>query len=722
MNRLPRVFGVFKRVQKNSFVTGTIGAAGVTTLMFSNASVYAEEQNPKKLKIYDDEEPEIVLVETSTKLEESIRDTRIKIIKSSKELEKKINNITDKWIEKEKHAEKLLKEVISPDEKLMPNVLYIAVAGLAGTIVARNSNILVRIISPLLFTVSSSYYFLPKTSRNIASKLQEYEKVEDSAIDEEEDIYEDSIIVQPLANSVRSAAHSTPLPRFRSQKNYTVIHSKPFSIRLTTTILNPVFTSIAKKTPRFWRIWFNIGAFVGICVMIIGVGVIMVASWKLLIELFSNVVLDTDISSTSTKLFVNSSTTDGSNIRLRKRGLEDYNNNNLLEKKDHQVFTPVIPGITLPISHLAYYLIALLVCGMIHEAGHAISAINESLHIKSTGIFLYVLYPGAFVNLPLRTIKTLSPIRQLRIICAGVWHNAIIFLLGTLLLNIGVIKILSSATAWKSVDGIGVNVVEVEKDTPLHNFLMPSSLITKLDDYDLNYPSLESWTNYLLNNDKIEINNNGFCASEKDVTNSLDCCEISFEHPYGNSKNDSISCFKKKDLHPLKLVCLPTRPILVNINEQRCTKASDCSTISNSPLCVLPYMPAGFPRPLRIYYRDSPWINQNNDQENVLLYMGDLQVVWEIVGILQSRWSWVPLWIPMSTELIMRYTVSFSLALCVLNILPAIQLDGHYALTAILYWLFNINKDNDDRDDLSFYITSTSTDSKRKLLRIENLI
>ncbi|CAJ0906490.1 2881_t:CDS:2, partial [Entrophospora sp. SA101] len=103
---------------------------------------------------------------------------------------------------------------------------------------------------------------------------------------------------QPLANSVRSAAHSTPLPRFRSQKNYTVIHSKPFSIRLTTTILNPVFTSIAKKTPRFWRIWFNIGAFVGICVMIIGVGVIMVASWKLLIELFSNVVLDTDISST----------------------------------------------------------------------------------------------------------------------------------------------------------------------------------------------------------------------------------------------------------------------------------------------------------------------------------------------------------------------------------------------------------------------------------------
>ncbi|CAH1756094.1 2253_t:CDS:10 [Entrophospora sp. SA101] len=530
------------------------------------------------------------------------------------------------------------------------------------------------------------------------SKLIDKWIFEDSAIDEEEDIYEDSIIVfinniiqrkisdgkeeiditylklgfwfilhlityflqqklkQPLANSVRSAAHSTPLPRFRSQKNYTVIHSKPFSIRLTTTILNPVFTSIAKKTPRFWRIWFNIGAFVGICVMIIGVGVIMVASWKLLIELFSNVVLDTDISSTSTKLFVNSSTTDGSNIRLRKRGLEDYNNNNLLEKKDHQVFTPVIPGITLPISHLAYYLIALLVCGMIHEAGHAISAINESLHIKSTGIFLYVLYPGAFVNLPLRTIKTLSPIRQLRIICAGVWHNAIIFLLGTLLLNIGVIKILSSATAWKSVDGIGVNVVEVEKDTPLHNFLMPSSLITKLDDYDLNYPSLESWTNYLLNNDKIEINNNGFCASEKDVTNSLDCCEISFEHPYGNSKNDSISCFKKKDLHPLKLVCLPTRPILVNINEQRCTKASDCSTISNSPLCVLPYMPAGFPRPLRIYYRDSPWINQNNDQENVLLYMGDLQVVWEIVqvGILQSRWSWVPLWIPMSTELIMR--------------------------------------------------------------------
>lgn len=79
----------------------------------------------------------------------------------------------------------------------MPGALYISVAGLAGTIIARNrmcliiifsiklfilysvfflGNVLLRIASPLFFTIASSYYFLPKTSHNILKKIQEYEQ------------------------------------------------------------------------------------------------------------------------------------------------------------------------------------------------------------------------------------------------------------------------------------------------------------------------------------------------------------------------------------------------------------------------------------------------------------------------------------------------------------------------------------------------------------------
>ncbi|CAG8740881.1 6165_t:CDS:2 [Cetraspora pellucida] len=134
----------------------------------------------KELKIYDDPKPEIIIVKSPTRLEEGIRHTRLQISQTISDLKQHTQNVTDQWIGVEQNTEKAIKEVISPNERLMPEVLYVIVAGLAGSIAARNfvrkSNILVRITSPVLFTVVSSYYFLPQTSRNIMAKICEYEK------------------------------------------------------------------------------------------------------------------------------------------------------------------------------------------------------------------------------------------------------------------------------------------------------------------------------------------------------------------------------------------------------------------------------------------------------------------------------------------------------------------------------------------------------------------
>jgi predicted component of type VI protein secretion system len=46
--------------------------------------------------------------------------------------------VADKWIAIEQKAEKNIKEIFAQDERLMPEALYISVAGLAGTIIARN--------------------------------------------------------------------------------------------------------------------------------------------------------------------------------------------------------------------------------------------------------------------------------------------------------------------------------------------------------------------------------------------------------------------------------------------------------------------------------------------------------------------------------------------------------------------------------------------------------
>lgn len=58
---------------------------------------------------------------------------------------------------------------------------------------------------------------------------------------------------------------------------------------------------------------------------------------------------------------------------------------------------------------------------------------------------------------------------------------------------------------------------------------------------------MEKWNNFLLKNYELTKGNYGFCASEKDITPSLDCCDITAVHPYGNSENKEISCFQRSD-------------------------------------------------------------------------------------------------------------------------------------------------------------------------------
>jgi len=116
-------------------------------------------------------------VESPSRLEQGIRQARVRIAQAATDLEHRAHNVENKWIEVEQNTERTVKEVIAPNERMKPEVLYIAVAGLAGTIAARNRNILIRIASPILFTVAASYYFIPQTTRNIAAKILEHESI-----------------------------------------------------------------------------------------------------------------------------------------------------------------------------------------------------------------------------------------------------------------------------------------------------------------------------------------------------------------------------------------------------------------------------------------------------------------------------------------------------------------------------------------------------------------
>lgn len=64
-----------------------------------------------------------------------------------------------------------MKSLIASEEQLTPAVLYIGVAALTGSVLARGRSLPIRLILPPTLLIASSYHFLPKTSANISDYL-----------------------------------------------------------------------------------------------------------------------------------------------------------------------------------------------------------------------------------------------------------------------------------------------------------------------------------------------------------------------------------------------------------------------------------------------------------------------------------------------------------------------------------------------------------------------
>lgn len=75
-----------------------------------------------------------------------------------------------------------MKSFKATDEDLTPGVLFVGVAALTGSILARNRSIILRIaLPPTLFLVSMNH-LLPKTSSNISSYISTLERAHAPAL------------------------------------------------------------------------------------------------------------------------------------------------------------------------------------------------------------------------------------------------------------------------------------------------------------------------------------------------------------------------------------------------------------------------------------------------------------------------------------------------------------------------------------------------------------
>ncbi|MDI6826006.1 MAG: site-2 protease family protein [Candidatus Aenigmarchaeota archaeon] len=91
---------------------------------------------------------------------------------------------------------------------------------------------------------------------------------------------------------------------------------------------------------------------------------------------------------------------------------------------------PSVSGIELPGFILGvpfwYWIIAVFVVMFAHEPMHALVARAERIKIKSFGLLLLFVLPGAFVDPDERQVKKLSTVKKLRIFAAGSFGNLIV--------------------------------------------------------------------------------------------------------------------------------------------------------------------------------------------------------------------------------------------------------------------------------------------------------
>ncbi|XP_021364579.1 membrane-bound transcription factor site-2 protease-like isoform X1 [Mizuhopecten yessoensis] len=403
-------------------------------------------------------------------------------------------------------------------------------------------------------------------------------------------------------------------------------------LRWYSTFLNRTFLRIGQWRPNFLKVWFTCGVVFGLLAM-----------------LLSTFLL--------TLLVINT---------FRKQPVEQ------------QILTPVMPGINLPASQVSYYLLTLLVCGILHEVGHAVAAVREQVRVNGFGLFLLILYPGAYVDLYTDHLQVVSPIRQLRIYCAGVWHNFVIVIFS-------VIMLVLLPYLWVPLYTAG-NAVAVTYVTENSAVSGPRGLsvgdpitsvsgchVRNLDDWTscISFSMRESSLGHCMAIDLVKsLDTKDRNLSISGKSEALDCC---------NSTSNTHLCFRfhvktSPENSPVeqKFACLPARS---TTDRPMCKFQSDCYIPNVDMVCVYPSVD-----------NDTRLLQVHHGRKPPLLFLGhplDLHYSVSLSNFV-PRFSFVPVGFPDMVETFSKYLISLSGALVILNVVPCYALDGQWICSAFI--------------------------------------
>ncbi|WP_405276384.1 site-2 protease family protein [Methanobrevibacter sp.] len=147
----------------------------------------------------------------------------------------------------------------------------------------------------------------------------------------------------------------------------------------------------------------------------------------------------------------------------------------------------VIPGVEMPGSSIYipffYGLIALATVLIVHEFSHGVQSVGEKISIKSIGLLLFAIIPGAFVESDEDELKAAKRSSRLRVYAAGSVANITLAVIALLLVSL----ISAGIPTFFAEDGIAID--RIVSDSPSDGVLKEGMVLEAIDNQQIDNSS-----------------------------------------------------------------------------------------------------------------------------------------------------------------------------------------------------------------------------------------
>ncbi|XP_076303710.1 membrane-bound transcription factor site-2 protease [Lasioglossum baleicum] len=419
-------------------------------------------------------------------------------------------------------------------------------------------------------------------------------------------------------------------------------------IKWMTTSLNRRIRKWGMTRSKFWSAWFNAGVIVTTILLPLSIIAILKMTF---------------------------------NIWMSGPSLDNNNSDSDFTLK------PMFPGVNMPLSEYGYFIVTLVLCCIVHELGHALAAAREGVQLFGVGILLIFIIPVAFVYLSMVQLRTLPLKNQLRVTCAGVWHNIV-------LATIAAVILMSSTLLWAPfyLYGNGVYIKTILPNSSLLGSagLLEQDIVYKINDCYVKHS--EDWTDCILNTTNQPAV--GYCVkqsliqeydesipSRQKTNGAVNCCTSDSEAS-GSLCFEYIEGPQAAPLHLPPHSCLPVRTI-TNQSQNYCHASNQC--VFHDTHCLKPSLD-----------NVSKIVQIRRREGKDVLFFGHPADIYHTVDIS----DWIPKYSFMNPKLpetvvkLCKYITMFSAGMAVVNILPCFFLDGQYIIDVFVSYLLKYTRRN----------------------------